>query len=291
MSTDKLIPLVARLPLPSISLLGWLFGWLLWLTPNKKRRVCFINIGICLPHLSAWKRSELARKSLINECLTLLEIPRLMRLPQDKVLSLIKNITGEAYLEQGIQKGNGVILAIPHLGNWEMIGFYGSSRYPMTSLYRTQRHNPILDQYIRNGRQRFGANLVPTDTSGVRAIYKSLTKNHLVAILPDQNPGNGKGVFVPFFDHPAKTMTLLPRLAQRNQSTVLLCYAQRRSWGRGFELHFIPMNDDIYNTEEDISAASMNRDLEHCIRRIPEQYWWSYKRFRDMPSGQPSPYE
>ena len=48
----------------------------------------------------------------------------------------VMDIQGEAYLQDALKLGNGVILAIPHLGNWEVIGLYCSKRHPMTSLYR-----------------------------------------------------------------------------------------------------------------------------------------------------------
>ena len=39
-----------------------------------------------------------------------------------------------------------------------------------------------------------------------------------------------------------------------------------------------------------IPAASLNRDIERCVRKLPEQYLWSYKRYRIRPPGSPSPY-
>ncbi len=291
MSTKKLIHLTARLPLPLLYLFGYCLGTLFWLIPNKKRRISTINLRLCLPELSAIKRTNLLRRSLINEAQTLLEIPAVLGLPQQRLNTIIKQVCGLQYLQQGIKKGQGVILAIPHLGNWELIGLYTSSLYPMTSLYRPQHRSPELDNFIRNGRQRFGAKLVPTDASGVRALYKALDANEVIAILPDQNPGKGTGVFAPFFDHPANTMVLLSRLAQRNHAAVLFCYTERLKWGKGFRMHFIPADETIYSKDAVLSATSLNQGLEACIRKIPNQYWWSYKRFNVAPGEQSSPYD
>jgi len=35
----------------------------------------------------------------------------------------------------------------------------------------------------------------------------------------------------------------------------------------------------------------MNRTVEQCIRMAPEQYQWSYKRFRQRPDGSRNPYD
>lgn len=290
MSAKVLIPLIARLPLPILYLSGYLLGTLFWLIPNKKRRHSEINLRLCLPELPASERHKLLRRSLINEAQTLLEIPALLNLPQQRLETIIQKVYGLEYLEQGMKKGKGVILAIPHLGNWELIGLYVSARYPMTSLYRPQHRSPELDNFIRKGRQRFGAKLVPTDASGVRALFKALDSNEVTAILPDQNPGKGGGVFAPFFGQPANTMVLLSRLARRNQATVLYCYTKRLKRGKGFQLHFIPADETIYDNDAVISATCLNQGLESCIRKIPEQYWWSYKRFNVVPEGENSPY-
>jgi len=289
LSTKHLLPILASIPRILLALAGYLLGSTFWLFPTKKRRITYINLHICLPKLTAWQRHQLARRSLINEAQTLLEIPAIMKMSVSTVQRVIE-VSGKQHLQEAFNKSRGVILAIPHLGNWEMIGMYGSLHYPMTSLYRPQHRSPELDQFIRSGRQRFGAKLVPTDTSGVRALYKALTANELVAILPDQKPAPGAGVFAPFFGRPAYTMILLSRLAQRQQSTVLFCYTERLSWGRGFKLHLIPADKAVADKDPIQAATALNQGIEKCINANPSQYWWSYKRFNTATENQPTPY-
>lgn len=290
MSTKKLITLIARLPLPILLASGYCLGWLFWLIPNKRKRVTRINLEICLPELSRYQHSNMTRCSLIHEAQTLLEIPAILSMSKPRLQSLVREVVGLEHLHESMKQGNGVILAVPHLGNWEVVGLFVSTLYPMTSLYRPQHRSPQFDDFIREGRQRFGASLVSTDTSGVRSLYKALNKNELIAILPDQNPGKGTGVFASLFGKPANTMVLLSRLAQRNHARVLYCYTERLRWGKGFRLYFVPADEGIYNTDKELSARALNRGLEQCIKQIPQQYWWSYKRFNIQPKGQSSPY-
>jgi KDO2-lipid IV(A) lauroyltransferase len=112
----------------------------------------------------------------------------------------------------------------------------------------------------------------------------------MVGILPDQDAGSGQGVFVPFFGEPANTMTLLSRLAARTRALVVVAYAERLSGSRGFHVHFVPASEAIYDEDFERSAASLNRDIERCVRDLPQQYLWSYKRFRIRPRGVQSPY-
>jgi KDO2-lipid IV(A) lauroyltransferase len=137
---------------------------------------------------------------------------------------------------------------------------------------------------MTGARERFGAALVPADMAGVRALLKALRRGELLGILPDQEPRHGNGVFSPFFGIPAYTMTLLARLAQQSAAPVFVTYAERLARGAGFRLHFQPLDLEPHYSVEEITAA-VNAGIEDCVRRLPQQYQWSYKRFKTQPAG------
>ncbi len=35
-----------------------------------------------------------------------------------------------------------------------------------------------------------------------------------------------------------------------------------------------------------IAATALNREIESCVRTRPEQYLWSYKRFKSRPDAE-----
>lgn len=279
-----LLRLLAKLPLPVIHGLGCLAGWLVYLLPNKRKRITQINLSLAFPDSPRARRRRLCRQSLAETGKGIFEKGALYSWPQARILNLIRDVDGAHHLEQALQQGRGVILAIPHLGDWEMIGLFCSSHYPMTSLYREQKG--AMENYIRRGRERFGAKLVPANASGVKQLYRALGQGHIIAILPDQNPGAGTGVFVPFFGTPTNTMVLLPRLAQRSKACVLYSFAERLPLGRGYRLHFRPAEQTIMQADLPEAAHAMNAGLEALICALPQQYWWSYPRFRQRPAGE-----
>lgn len=278
----------ALLPLPMIHMMGARLGLLLYLLPNKNRDITLRNLELCFPDLPLEQRKRLARKSLMETGKAILEKGALMTWSRKRTLGLVKEIEGLEHLQQALAENKGTILAIPHLGDWEMIGMYCSAHHPMTSLYRPQRG--AMDQFIKQGRERLGAHLVPTEGKGLKALYTALQRGEIIAILPDQNPGAGKGVFAPFFGIPTNTMVLLSRLTQKSGATVLFAYAKRLSWGRGFKLHFHTSPGAIHDQDIAISTTALNAGLEQVIRTLPEQYWWSYSRFRTRPEGEPPIY-
>ncbi|MGE3480102.1 MAG: lysophospholipid acyltransferase family protein [Gammaproteobacteria bacterium] len=274
----------AAMPLRAVHVLGAAGGWALARLPSEARRVSRINIARCLPQMDAADRERLVFRSLIETGKTAAETGPLWRWDQRRIDSLVRGVEGESALDAALGAGRGAILAMPHLGAWELTALYSSLRHRMTSLYRPPRLRG-LDAMMTAARERFGATLVPADTAGVRALLKALRRGELLGILPDQEPGFGSGVFSPFFGRPAYTMTLLARLVQQTGAPVFISYAERLAAGAGFRLHFLPLMPVPGASVEEITAA-VNTGIEACVRSLPQQYQWSYKRFKTRPAGE-----
>lgn len=279
------IHLLALVPFRISYALGTVLGYLAYLIPNSLHKPTRINIELCFPELNEQQRARLIKQSFIELGRVAVETGALLLWSKHRTLNLVKKVSGEELIQQAFNKGKGIIIAAPHLGAWEMIGLYCSSKNSMTSLYRPLRMER-LNPFVRKARQRMGATLVPTDASGVRALYKAVAKNQMIGILPDQDPGDEGGVFAPFFGVPANTMTLLPRLMQKTGAAVIFSYAERLPRGQGFHVHFLPAPADARTDELQQAAASLNLGVENCVRQSPAQYQWSYKRFKTRPPGE-----
>ncbi len=275
--------LAALLPLPVAHAIGVLLGWLFYLVQNPHREVARRNIALCLPELSPRKRRRMLRLSLIETGKTAMESPIMWLSNRARTLSLVREVVGKEVMQAALAKGKGVIVVAPHLGSWELVSLYCSTQYPITSLYRPLRR-PEVEPLVLKGRTRFGAELVPTDTKGVRSLFQALAANELVGIPPDQDPRDSGGVFVPFFGIQANTMTLVSRLAQKSGAAMVLAIAERLSWGRGFRMHYLPLEIEEESMESHVAAIT--RAVEAAIGRFPAQYQWSYKRLRTRPEGE-----
>jgi len=278
-----LLTLAAHLPWRINHGLGSCLGRLLLHSNNAQRRIARINLTHCFPDLGAEELQRLLRHTLIETGKLFFETGKLWL--DNDILSLVREVHGEEHLQQGLARGKGVILAAPHLGNWEILGPYVSVRHPMTCLYRPPRMTG-LDRMIRQARGRFGAKLAPTTAKGVRALYQALANNEVVAILPDQDPRDSGGRFAPFFGIQANTMTLLSRLVNKSNATVLCCYAERLPDSRGFNLYFEPAPAELYAGDVATSVTALNQMVEQAVRRLPAQYQWGYRRFLTRPEGE-----
>ncbi len=281
--------ILSLLPLPVAHKMGTAIGTIAYTLPNSLKSPLQKNVDLCFSDLTESERATLRKKSFIEMSKSLTEGGALFTWDSQRILNLVKQVSGEEHLRKAFEKGKGVILALPHLGCWEMMSVYCPQHYPFTALYRPLRLTG-LDPFVKKARERFGSNLVPTNASGIRALYKALANNEMVAILPDQDPGKEGSVFAPFCGIQASTMTLVPRLIEKTGATLVYGYARRLPNGEGYHIQFLPETEDFSNLELQAAASLVNQGVERCVRQLPEQYLWAYKRFKTRPEGEPGIY-
>ena len=184
-------------------------------------------------------------------------------------------------VERARARGRGILFLTPHLGCFEISALYAAQRMPITVLYRPPKQRWIEPLMVA-GRSRWRAVVAPANLRGVRLLYKALARGEAVGLLPDQAPGEGEGAWAEFFGRPAYTMTLVKRLQQASGATAIMAFAERLPAGRGFRIHLEELSPDH------LDAAALNRAVEAQVRRRPEQYLWSYNRYK-VPAGADAP--
>jgi KDO2-lipid IV(A) lauroyltransferase len=282
--------LLGLMPLPVVTRAGAMLGRLTWHLARDMRRVTLINLQICFPEMPLKERKRLARVSVIETVMTVCESGAVWTRKPAEITPYITSTQGEELIQQALDSGRGVILIVPHLGNWEIANYHVSSKYPFMAMYAPVPL-PALDRLIFNARSQMDAEFVPADRSGVVSLVSFLSKGGLTGVLPDQQPSQKSGVFVPFFNKDALTPVLIAKLLQRTGSLAFGYTCLRNSDNKSFRTVCIPADAEIYSQDDRVSATAMNRTIEQLIRMAPEQYQWEYKRFNKRPSkDEPRPY-
>lgn len=280
---------LGALPLPVVTRIGMLLGQVAWHLARDMRRVTLINLEICFPEMPLKERKKLARASVIETVMTVCESGAVWTKKPADVTPCVTSSEGEELIRQALDAKRGVLLVVPHLGNWEIANYHVSSRYPFMAMYAPVPL-PALDRLIFNARSQMDAEFVPADRTGVHALIGFLSKGGLTGVLPDQQPSLKSGVFVPFFTRTALTPVLVSKLLQRTGSIAFGYTCLRNPDNKTFHAVCIPADPEIYDQDETVSAAAMNRTIETLIRMAPEQYQWEYKRFNKRPNGEQRPY-
>ena len=273
-----LLYVCAVLPQRLVCFFSSCVGWLAWHLNTTSRRITERNIAIAFPELSICEQRQLARASFSELFCSVADIGPSWLWSGERALGCVSSVVGEEHLRASIAENRGVIILLPHLGNWELLGPYLASQYPLTTLYKKSRNSAMNDTILRS-RQRHGNVLVPANKSGVRALLKALKARELVVILPDQVPSIEGGEFALFFGEPALTMTLVSKLIKRTKSKAVVAYALRQP-DNTYQIGFRPADEGIYSADCSSALLALNKSVEQCVLECPEQYQWEYKRYK-----------
>ncbi len=268
------------LPFRLLQALGGLAGLGAWLFGTRGAAVCRENIEMCFPALSRDERRRLARKAMVEAGRTIAESSFAWTRGAATCRALIRETAGEADVDA--IDGPRVFI-IPHLGNWEMINHYLGERYGLTHMYQTFRSGAV-ESVIQSSRARSGTEFVPATAAGIRAQRKRLGAGGNIGAMPDQEPPVHAGVFASFFGQQSLTSTLVPELCRRSNAVPVLATCLRLQDGSGFRVEMRVLDTPL-------TAESMNLEIENAIRAHPEQYLWTYKRFRTRPDGEAELYQ
>ncbi|OTG67349.1 lysophospholipid acyltransferase family protein [Acinetobacter silvestris] len=271
----------ALLPLGIIQSIAKAVGTILFITHSSARKTTEINLKSAYPELSTLELKQLSKRSLKSQCMTYAESVKVWGSPPEYALSLIKDIHGAEIFQKALGDNKGVLAAVPHFGTWEIINAWLNLQTSPTIMYKPNK-NKDIDRFMLEARQRLNTTLVPTDETGVRAIFKYLKQGGCSVILPDHVPKPSGGIYSPFFGQNTLSSTLLSKLASKTQCTVIGLSCIRRDDLSGFDLHVYELSKDILSKDLQVSVDTLNKEMERMINAAPEQYLWSYKRFRRL---------
>jgi KDO2-lipid IV(A) lauroyltransferase len=187
--------IIGAMPLRAVHLIATALAGAASVFPTRERHVSEVNLRIAFPDLDAAARRRLVRKSMIETARTFAEGSAIWSWSRERILAHVVDVSGEERVREAIESGRGVILAAPHLGNWEFVGMYCSMSYPLTGLYQKPRLLE-LETLFKASRERFGAKLVPAGLGAVRTLTRAVNHGEMIAILPDQDAGSGLGVWL-----------------------------------------------------------------------------------------------
>ncbi|ENU98360.1 MULTISPECIES: lysophospholipid acyltransferase family protein [Acinetobacter] len=244
---------------------------------SKTSDVIRLNLEISLSELSTQERERITRAAIRNELMSYFEFFSIWGSSNQKNIERVHKVIGEDLLHDALAQNKGLVLIVPHFGTWEIMNAYVAQFTSMTIMYKPVK-NQAADQFVRAARSREQANLVPTDESGVRQIFKALKQGGTTVILPDHTPNVG-GEYIPYFGVPLATSNLSAKLIQKTKARALFLYALRNE-NAGFDIHIEAIDEKIYQGDANQGTGIIINTIENLIQRHPEHYHWSYKRFR-----------
>jgi len=281
-----LLWLLHWLPLPILGRIGSGVGWLMYYAIPKRRKIALTNLRLCMPELSEAARRDIAMRHFQGYSRSILERSLIWWAPVPRLRRLIHI---EPAVPQAEMESGPTILLCPHFVCLDVAGV-AARVIPLSTIYSPQK-NKAFDDLLRYGRERFGPVRLFTREAGVKPILRALRDGLPYFMLPDMDFGEKDAAFVPFFGIPAATLTALGRLSAATGAKVIPVVATFLPNYQGYRVVFYPAWDD-YPGEDMIAATRrMNAFIEERVRENPAEYFWTHKRFKTRPPGEPSLYD
>jgi Kdo2-lipid IVA lauroyltransferase/acyltransferase len=276
--------LLAVMPEFFTKFLAQLVGYLSYRISSKTQKIIRINLKLTYPDLTDKEQEALVKSNCFQNAKLAMEFPVAWLSQKAKIESLLLEVNNSQLVEQIREAKLPLIIAVPHIGNWEFFWHWMQLNFPTIGMYSPASIREV-DELMLSARQRFGGQPFDTNPKGIMSLMRSLKKGYVMMILPDQVPKKGAGIYTPFFGQPAYTMTLLHRFIQKTGARLLFGSCLRVNNGNGFKIDIQKPNFDIDIESTEVFNLGLNQQIECMIKQAPEQYQWAYKRFKKQPNG------
>jgi lauroyl/myristoyl acyltransferase len=215
--------------------------------------------------------ARVARRAFQNYGRTLIDFMLIGSLTPDQLLKRM-SLDGRENLDAALAQGRGAIMAVPHMGSWDMAGAYaGALGYPISAV--TERFPGSLNDAVVQTRSRFGLNVIMLGRAAVRSITQALEANSIVALLCDLE--QGPGVDVRFFGRRAVVPGGPAAIALKTGAALLPAYQYMVSPGR-HHVHLDPaVSWPAGTTKESLMQRVIGR-FEEFIKARPDQ-WYAFR--------------
>ncbi|MYR84120.1 phosphatidylinositol mannoside acyltransferase [Streptomyces sp. SID685] len=212
---------VKKLPEPAAARLGRAVADLAWKKRGKGVLRLEANYARVVPGASPERLAELSRKGMRSYLRYWMESFRLPAWSPERIRTGFdpKDIH---HLTEGLDAGKGVILALPHLANWDLAGAWVTTelRTPFTTVAERLKPETLYDRFVAY-REGLGMEVLPhSGGSAFGTLARRLRDGGLVCLVADRDL-SASGVEVDFFGEKAR-MPAGPALLAQHTGALLL---------------------------------------------------------------------
>ncbi|OUS11558.1 hypothetical protein A9Q89_08780 [Gammaproteobacteria bacterium 53_120_T64] len=240
------------------------------------------NIELCFPDLSAQQQLELAEKNLASTLLLLFDLLDLIWGTPANIKQR-GELLGEEHLKKAIDSDKPLIILAGHFNGF-VLGFARLAQLlPYHVVYR-RMDNPVLEaQLYQRGTRKH--RITTIHRKEITHMLAQLKNNGVVVIVPDQDFGKKRSIFIPFFGIQTATITAIPQYAQIAGANVLTMNTYRKEGGR-YRVEIDPVLENFPSGDDAADTVRWSAWLEESTRQQPEDYFWLHKRFKTRPEGE-----
>ena len=274
-----------------ISYLAYLLGW--WIVRSLPESVAYrlfafiadlvgsrngksvqrlrSNLARVKPHLSATELNSLVVSAMRSYMRYWCDTFRIQNWSVDRIQSTVTT-SNEDLLIGPMKRGEGVVIALPHSGNWDHAGAYFCSLgIPLVTVAERLKPEALFQKFLQH-RESMGFEVLALDNRSFATLVKRAREKRLIALVADRDLSQS-GIDVNFFNFPARMPAGPAVLHIKTGIAVVVAHVSYTAQGIHieFEAADIPATG---SDEERIQAGIQNiaHLYEKGISRTPEDW-------------------
>ncbi|MFE1148637.1 phosphatidylinositol mannoside acyltransferase [Streptomyces albidoflavus] len=212
---------VKKLPEPVAVRLGQTIADTVWKRRGKGVLRLEANLARVVPDAGPERLAKLSRAGMRSYLRYWMESFRLPAWSEQRIKEGFEP-EGLHHLTDGLAAGKGVILALPHLGNWDLAGAWVTRNLgvPFTTVAERLKPETLYDRFVAY-REGLGMEVLPhTGGSAFGTLARRLRAGGLVCLVADRDL-SASGVEVKFFGDTARMPAGPAILAQQTGALLL----------------------------------------------------------------------
>jgi phosphatidylinositol dimannoside acyltransferase len=210
------------------------------------------NYARVVPQAGPKELDELVRAGLRSYARYWRETFRLPAVDQKKIYRQVDEVAvGKPLIEAALDRGKGLIVALPHTGNFDVSGIWLVGHTgPFTTVNERLKPESLYQRFV-DYRQSLGFEILPSEGGAYRVLIERLRANKLVCLVADRDLTK-RGIPVNFFGEQTRMPAGPARLAAVTGAQILIVDNTFTDDGWGIRFH-TPIQ--VHN-REDVGPAT-----------------------------------
>lgn len=212
---------VKKLPEPAAAALGRSIADIAWKRRGKSVLRLESNLARVVPDAGPERLAELSKAGMRSYMRYWMESFRLPTWSAEHVESSVQ-IKDVHHLKDGLASGRGVVVALPHLANWDLAGVWATRvlGFPFTTVAERLKPETLYDRFVAY-RESLGMEVLPhSGGSAFGTLARRLRSGGLVCLVADRDL-SASGVEVKYFGETAR-MPAGPALLAQQTGALLM---------------------------------------------------------------------
>jgi Kdo2-lipid IVA lauroyltransferase/acyltransferase len=281
-----LVWLISLIPFRVLYLFSDFLYLIMYYVFPYRKKVVFHNLRTSFPEKSDEEIARIAKAFYRHFSDFLLEIVKVISLSEKRLNKRVVWKNTELF-EELAEKNKSIALVSPHYGNWEMQNNVpGKMKHHRCMIIYRPLKSTLTGRISAYTREKFGAIMIPMENI-FREALKTKAEGKLFSIwfLADQRPPRNSRFWTVFLNHETAFFEGVEKMSRKLELAVVFMNIIKTGRGR-YEVRLEKLYDNAAVTAENEVTLTCVRKIEEMIKKTPEYWLWSHKRFKhSRPEG------